>query len=145
MSSYCLYIYYRIIEKSYVQILCFGLEDYCFNICEIEGSVSVGQGLIDKINSCLINHIQENNVYIDLKRIIAYEGIAVAYDTKGKYRWNAPYSSNLIARISQEIHKQYLVGNEITAKCIVLDCDNVLWGGILSEVGIEKIVLGAKG
>ena len=69
----------------------------------------------------------------------------MAYDTKGKYRWNAPYSSNLIARISQEIHKQYLVGNEITAKCIVLDCDNVLWGGILSEVGIENIVLGANG
>ena len=145
VTSYCLYIYDRIIEKSYGQILWFGFEDYCFNICEIEGSVSVGQGLIDKINSCLINHIQENNVYIDLKRIIAYEGIAVAYDTKGKYRWNAPYSSNLIARISQEIHKQYLVGNEITAKCIVLDCDNVLWGGILSEVGIENIVLGANG
>ena len=44
-----------------------------------------------------------------------------------------------------EIQKQYLIENGIAKKCLVLDCDNVLWGGILSEDGMENIRLGGSG
>ncbi len=44
-----------------------------------------------------------------------------------------------------EVYKQYLIQTGKTKKCIVLDCDNVLWGGILSEEGIEGIHLGDSG
>lgn len=37
---------------------------------------------------------------------------------------------------------KYLIHIGDTRKCVVLDCDNVLWGGILSEDGIENIYLG---
>lgn len=30
----------------------------------------------------------------------------------------------------------------MTKKCIVLDCDNVLWGGNLADDGIDKVILG---
>ena len=33
----------------------------------------------------------------------------------------------------------------ITKKCLVLDCDNVLWGGVLSEDGIENLKLSGNG
>lgn len=68
--------------------------------------------------------------YIDMKRLIAYIGIENAYDNKNKYRWNSPYSQAMIEQICNEIHKQYLITQGITKKCIVLDCDKVLWGGI---------------
>lgn len=42
-------------------------------------------------------------------------------------------------KVSNIIHKG------ITKKCLVLDCDGVLWGGILSEDGIEGIYLGSSG
>ena len=45
----------------------------------------------------------------------------------------------------KEIQKQYFIEQGITKKCLVLDCDNVLWGGILSEDGIENIKLGGSG
>ena len=41
--------------------------------------------------------------------------------------------------------QQYLVERGITKKCLVLDCDNVLWGGILSEDGIESLKLSGNG
>ena len=44
--------------------------------------------------------------------------------------------------VASEVHKQYLICQCVTKKCVVLDCDNVLWGGILSEDGIEGIQLG---
>ena len=86
-----------------------------------------------------------NDNYIDIKSIIAKVGIESAFDDKGKYRWNTPYSRKLLGEIAQEVHKRYLIDNGITKKCVVLDCDNVLWGGILSENGIEHIQLGSSG
>lgn len=79
---------------------------------------------------------------IDLKRLIAEVSIADAFDFKGKYRWNSPYSQSLIENAVKEIYKQYLIVKGITKKCLVLDCDNVLWGGIISEDGLENIKLG---
>lgn len=84
-------------------------------------------------------------LFIDLKHLIAEVGISNAYDSKSKYRWNAPYSKILIEAAVKEIHKQYLIEKGITKKCLVLDCDNVLWGGILSEDGIENIKLSGSG
>ena len=101
--------------------------------------------LIDKINIMLADLSETKAAFIDLKSLIAEIGISNAYNSKGKYRWNAPYSKILIENVAQEIHKQYLIEEGHTKKCLVLDCDNVLWGGILSEDGIENIKLGSSG
>ena len=79
--------------------------------------------------------------------MIASIGIPNAYSTKNKYRWNYPYNQLLSEKIGLEIYKQYLITHGITKKCIVVDCDNVLWGGILSEDGFENIkpVVGVDG
>ena len=103
------------------------------------------KGFIDRINVILNESIEENDTYVDLKTIIAKLGIERAFDNKGKYRWNTPYSRDLLQEVASEVHKQYLICNGITKKCVVLDCDNVLWGGILSEDGIEGIQLGNSG
>jgi fkbH domain len=101
--------------------------------------------LVDKINIELSSTLKNNVSFIDLKRLIAEVGIVNAYDPKGKYRWNAPYSKALIEAAIKELHKQYLIEKGITKKCLVLDCDNVLWGGILSEDGIENLKLSGSG
>lgn len=47
--------------------------------------------------------------------------------------------------MTEEVRKQYYIASGITKKCIVLDCNNVLWGGILSEDGIEGIWISVGG
>lgn len=121
----------------------FGFEDYAYNIPYVLGNVY--QDFIDKTNRCLLHMLDEPDVLIDTKRLIAELGIKNAFDIKKKYRWNAPYSKVFVNTIAEEIHKQYLIYKGITKKCVILDCDNVLWGGILSEDGIENIVLGSSG
>ena len=86
-----------------------------------------------------------DDVYIDLKHLITKIGINSLYSSKGKYRWNAPYSKELMALMADEVNKQYLIHTGRTKKCIVLDCDNVLWRGVFSEDGIEGIHLGNSG
>lgn len=116
----------------------------------------------DKSNIFIGNVVQQNNfleivdnklkkelsslvTMIDLSRIIANLGIKNCYNDINDYRWGGKYSDIFIHAVAEDIHKQYLVNNGITPKCIILDCDNVLWGGALSEEGYENIELSDQG
>ncbi|PWL98724.1 MAG: hypothetical protein DBY04_03495 [Clostridiales bacterium] len=137
-------LYSYIKSHSYARIIWFGFEDYYLFQNNNYGMLLAFDGLIDRINLTISDLIQEDT-FIDLKRLIATVGIKNAYDIKGKYRWNVPYSKELIHFMVDEIQKQDLIYNGNTRKCLVLDCDNVLWGGILSEDQISGIKIGASG
>ncbi len=140
----CNELYSGIKKHSNASIFWFGFEDYyCADRLKF-GSSPVFEGLVDRINLFLFDLIKDD-LFIDLKRLIASIGIRNAYDIKGKYRWNAPYSKALIEAAVKEIYKQCLMEKVITKKCLVLDCDNVLWGGVLSEDGIENLKLSGNG
>lgn len=143
VTASCKKLYADISAYSNAHILWFLFEDY-FNKLPIVAGYQYN-AFVDEINAEMSNALKNNVSLIDLKRLIAEVGIVNAYDPKGKYRWNAPYSKALIEIAVKEIHKQYLIEEGITKKCLVLDCDNVLWGGILSEDGVENIKLGGGG
>ncbi|MCI9639178.1 MAG: HAD-IIIC family phosphatase [Emergencia sp.] len=125
-------------------IITFSFEDYSLPLTKSVGNI-YGR-YCDKLNSELFAITDEKNItLIDIKKLIAEVGCEKSFSIKGKYRWNAPYSKELIQIAAKEIYKQYLVENGKTKKCLVLDCDNVLWGGILSEDGLEGISLSCSG
>lgn len=134
-----------IIENSNASILWFGYEDLQWNASVVFGSQYALNGLVDKINAQIREELYSEITFIDTKRVIASIGISNAYSSRNKYRWNYMYSQLLSEKIGLEIYKQYLITHGITKKCIVLDCDNVIWGGILSEDGIENIRLSSSG
>lgn len=138
-------LYTLLKECSNAKVLWFGFEDYYLNHNIVCGAVPGLNGLVDRINQFISDMLLIEDVYIDLKRLIAEVGISNSYSKKGKYRWNAPYSKELMVLMADEVYKQCLIHTGKTKKCIVLDCDNVLWGGILSEDGIEGIHLGNSG
>ena len=141
-------IHLDIKQKTRTPVLWIGVEDYCYYSYKYAFGYALAytyKRLIDCINLKLIQILDDNDDYVDLKTVIAQTGTENAFDNKNKYRWNAPYSRKVIEEIAHEVHKQYLIRNGITKKCLVLDCDNVLWGGILSEDGIEHIQLSSSG
>ena len=127
------------------KIMWFGYEDYYSNISNVLGNVQLLSGIVDKINLKIIGSLESDILFIDTKHLIANIGIYKAYNNNNKYRWNSPYSRLMIELICKEVHKQYLINMGITKKCLILDCDNVLWGGILSEDGIEEISISNSG
>ena len=132
-------------KNSNASVLWFGYEDLQWNSSFVFGSQYALSGLVDKINNQIREEFDSEIVFIDTKRLIASVGVSNAYSHKNKYRWNYPYSQLLSEQIGLEIYKQYLITHGISKKCIVLDCDNVLWGGILSEDGFENIKLSSSG
>lgn len=138
-------LYQYLKQQANASILWFGFEDYYYQYYNINGNIIWNDNLVDKLNNEIYCWLKKQDTYIDLKRLIASVSISNAYNLKGKYRWNAPYSRILIDAVVKEIHKQYLIEKGITKKCLILDCDNVLWGGILSEDGIENLKLSSNG
>ena len=132
-------------SKTNLPIIWFGFEDYILNDLYPSGSIGYCDFLVDKINYEISKMVGQPDVFIDFKRIIARIGINDSFDTKNYYRWNAIYSKPLLYEIFKEIFLQYMIYMNKTKKCVVLDCDNVLWGGIISEVGIENIELSNSG
>ena len=139
-------ILFRYIDKhSKAKILWLLYEDYYEQLPVSTGHTFLYNNIVNRMNQELYEKLNWDISWIDLKRILAEVGIASAYNFKWKYHWNAPYSESLIEIVVTEIHKQYLIEKGISKKCLVLDCDNVLWGGIISEDGIENIKLGNQG
>lgn len=140
----CKNLYSYIKNHSKAPVIWLGFEDYYSPHSNNYGTLLPFEGLVDQLN-LVLNDMLKEDIFIDYKRLISSVGIRNAYDTKGKYRWNAPYSKELISLMVNEIYKQYLIATGNTKKCLVLDCDNVLWGGILSEDGVDRINISSSG
>lgn len=142
--SFCSCLYKKIKKVYHADLIWLGCEDYKTEYSQVKLCTPLYGSIIDEIN-CFLISLTQNDIYIDFKKLIANIGRYNSYNYKNKYRWNAPYSEELVNELCREIHKYYCCTLGKTKKCIVLDCDNVLWGGILIEDGIEGIRVGEHG
>lgn len=128
---------------SQAEIIIILLEDYFSPLPIVTGYDN--DVLADEWNSRIQKGLSGQAVFLDLMHMIASVGIGSAYSAKNRYRWGYPYSQALTKVVAAEIVKQYFIDTGQTKKCVVVDCDNVLWGGILSEDGMENLRLGSSG
>lgn len=79
---------------------------------------------------------------LDMNRICCSLGREKYFDMRYWYLGQSPYSVDA----SEEIARYYMAFiRAVTGKqrkCLVLDCDNTLWGGVVGEVGVSGIALG---
>ena len=87
---------------------------------------------------CLNSQIQ----IFDIQSISNHIGIRHFYDDEKNYLAKTLYSEYALNLISKELSKQIYVTQNVKKKCLVLDLDNTLWGGVLGEDGTYSIKLG---
>jgi FkbH-like protein len=86
------------------------------------------------------------NIYIfDLKELVEQVGRSLLYSKKRWYLGGLRFSTSgeqLIARELERILDAQLVARK---KCLLLDLDNTLWGGVVGEDGVQGIQLSETG
>ena len=82
---------------------------------------------------------------VDLEELCARIGADAAFDTSSRYVNRRPSSAVMTRSIAGHIAAMCVQMQEYPLKCLVLDCDNTLWGGIVGEAGSENLVLGDDG
>ena len=97
--------------------------------------------LIDKIEKL---HQQGANIYVlPVKDLIAGLGRNNFYSSKMWYIGSMPYSMKGMAAIHDLIARYVSVTKGMRRKCLAVDLDNTLWGGVIGEDGVNGIVLSA--
>ena len=79
---------------------------------------------------------------VDFLQLFARIGGSQGFSARDWHLSRTPYSRHALVPIGQEYGKfvRALLGK--SRKCLAIDCDNTLWGGVIGEDGIDNIKLG---
>ena len=100
-----------------------------------------------KLNFLLMQGCQEvKNVYlIDLDAIQSACGREIFSDPKLYYIAKMPISVDVLPEVAKKVVDQIQALRGSTKKCVVLDLDNTLWGGVVGDDGLSGIQIGELG
>lgn len=79
---------------------------------------------------------------IDLDSSQRYVGIEKSVDPRKWYLYRQPYTEEFWHEVANDLCATLRRQKLAAKKCLVIDCDNTLWGGIIGEDGLEGIKLG---
>jgi FkbH-like protein len=114
----------------------FGILDCQKNSMEHNTISDLNKQIIDLISNYKGTYIVDID---NLKSILGYQNFI---DNRNWYLTRLPYSQKALRLISREYLRFLNSIKGKTKKCLVLDCDNTLWGGIIGEDGLNNIQLG---
>jgi FkbH-like protein len=83
-----------------------------------------------------------NVLILDLDSLQRYFGIERSLDDRKWYLYRQPYTEAFWNELGRQLGAILIRQRVASKKCIVIDCDNTLWGGIVGEDGLAGIALG---
>ncbi len=103
-------------------------------------------GALLELNRLLLSACQDlSDVYVvDLFGTMAFVGAEEGFDERYWQMGRAPLGKKILIPFGREHASLIRALNGKSRKCLVLDCDNTLWGGIIGEDGLEGIQLGSS-
>ena len=99
------------------------------------------QSLNDRL-SALVRTEFPRALLFDQERVEARHGKARVRDDRMWYMASLPFSDTFLPVLAAEYVRLIRPLTGLTRKCIVLDLDNTLWGGVVGEDGFNGIKLG---
>jgi len=115
---------------------CYGVYDYQKRFNQVNTIRNINSQLVELVNR------YDNCFIVDLDLLQSYVGYRNFIDTRYWHIGKAPYSREALMLIAKEYMKIVRASIGRNRKCLVIDCDNTLWGGIIGEDGIDGIKLG---
>lgn len=79
---------------------------------------------------------------LDIARAAVETGMSRWRDDRLAYLAKAPWSGDALTAVAKRISRTLRATVTTPKKCLVLDMDNTLWGGVIGEAGLEGIQLG---
>lgn len=99
-----------------------------------------------KLNFLLMQGAREEGIYlVDISYVQNLYGRKCFHDEKLYYLAKMPFSTEALPAIAREV---IAIVKAVTArlkKCVILDLDQTLWGGVIGDDGLEGIQIGELG
>lgn len=98
--------------------------------------------LVRELNARLGLAAAAEVLLVDCERLAARIGKGAWFDPRLWYAARQPYSYRALALLARETAGVLAGDVGLAAKCLVVDLDNTLWGGVVGEEGAEGVVVG---
>ncbi len=113
-----------------------GIADASLDISQSFAIAEMNRRLTDALREVADAHV------FDVARLATQVGLGAFYDMKLQHLARVPHAAVGQQALGKELAR-YLKALYVPArKCLVLDLDNTLWGGVLGEDGLSGIALG---
>jgi len=114
-----------------------------FELLDI-GQASSGMAVFNAISQFWTQHIAqlERVRLLDLHGLLLNAGMSNAHDVRKWQLYRQPYTESFWQDIGRALGRMIAAEKLTSKKCVVLDLDNTLWGGIVGEDRLEGIQLG---
>jgi FkbH-like protein len=123
----------------------FALPDYApLGILDLK-SADGQRARLETINQSVVALVREKFPRValfDQERVEARHGKARVRDDRLWYMASMPYSDSFLPVMASEYLRYLRPLKGLTRKCLVLDLDNTLWGGVIGEDGPHQIKIG---
>ena len=96
------------------------------------------------LNYFIRNFVAQNNsrfILMDWERYLQLLGENECMDYRYWYMNKAPFKKDFLNCYAKDVARIAKVIKGKSKKCLILDCDNTLWGGIIGEDGLQDIKL----
>ena len=102
--------------------------------------------MVEDLNRKLSNNVaKSNSVYVyDFNRFILKYGENNIFDSKQFFFGDMKIALDYIPHLANDLMSYVTAHLGLSKKCIVLDLDNTLWGGVIGEDGFNGIMLGPE-
>jgi FkbH-like protein len=99
-------------------------------------------GIVDAINRGIVELTTGSNVLFDVAALAASVGLDGWHDQTQWHSYKLPFAQRLVPLYADHVTRLVAAVRGLTRKCLVLDLDNTLWGGVIGDDGVEGIRLG---
>ena len=101
------------------------------------------RAMVESFNVRLLQEIvTENDLVVDTAFLASKVGLDHWNDARGWHKAKLPASLDATPLYADHICRQLGAARGKARKCLVLDLDNTLWGGVIGDDGLDGIVLG---
>ena len=101
------------------------------------------RALIERFNARLLREVaRENDLTVDVAFLASKVGLDCWNDARGWHKAKLPASLEAIPLYADHVCRLLGAARGKARKCLVLDLDNTLWGGVIGDDGLDGIALG---
>ena len=109
---------------------------------DVHGKVN----FIARLNAGFAEYAQTEKAFLinDINYLSAQVGLSVWHDKKFWYSYKYAVGYDAIPALSHSVASIIQSVYGLSKKCLVLDLDNTLWGGVIGDDGVDQIKIGAE-
>jgi FkbH-like protein len=101
------------------------------------------RAMIERFNLRLLNEVvKENDLVVDVAFLASQVGLNIWNDARGWHKAKLPASLDATPLYADFLCRTLGSARGKARKCLVLDLDNTLWGGVIGDDGVDGIALG---